>query len=165
MDTAPGSDLWSIIERVERASRGDLDAACAAFQAELERLDDAALLATDIEFCHAMSGAYDWNVWGAAYVIHGGCSDDGFWDFRAGLVALGRKVYEQALRDPDALAEVEDIAERTLFEGFQYVPGNVLRARGLAEPRVPHTLDRPTGTEWDEKDVAGRYPRLTARFG
>jgi len=44
--------------------------------------------------------AYTWDLWGAAYVIEDGCSDDCFRDFRAYLISLGRGPYEAALRDP-----------------------------------------------------------------
>ena len=45
--------------------------------------------------------AYSWEIWGAAYVIEDGCSDDCFRDFRAYLISLGREPYEAALNDPD----------------------------------------------------------------
>ena len=36
---------------------------------------------------------YRWDVWAAAYLIGGGCSDDAFIDFRAGIIAQGRDWY------------------------------------------------------------------------
>ncbi|MFH8443276.1 DUF4240 domain-containing protein [Streptomyces sp. NPDC018026] len=58
-------------------------------------------------------GVYRWDVWAAAYLIGGGCPDDRFSDFTAGLVALGRDWYEQTATCPDALAEEdgEDMGE------------------------------------------------------
>ncbi|MGI5456226.1 DUF4240 domain-containing protein [Streptomyces sp. CA-249302] len=47
---------------------------------------------------------YRWDVWAAAYLIGGGCSDDSFMDFRAGVIALGRDWYERLALDPDSLA-------------------------------------------------------------
>ncbi|MFJ6631123.1 DUF4240 domain-containing protein [Streptomyces sp. NPDC091376] len=47
---------------------------------------------------------YRWDVWAAAYLIGGGCSDDSFMDFRAGVIALGRDWYERTALDPDSLA-------------------------------------------------------------
>ncbi|MEU1251459.1 DUF4240 domain-containing protein [Micromonospora arida] len=41
-----------------------------------------------------------WDVWAAAYLIGGGCSDDSFIDFRAGVIALGREWYERVLASP-----------------------------------------------------------------
>lgn len=48
---------------------------------------------------------YRWDVWAAAYLIGGGCSDDSFMDFRAGVIALGRDWYERVTVDPDSLAD------------------------------------------------------------
>ncbi|MFF4789340.1 DUF4240 domain-containing protein [Streptomyces sp. NPDC001276] len=48
---------------------------------------------------------YRWDVWAAAYLIGGGCSDDSFIDFRAGVIALGREWYERTAAEPDSLAE------------------------------------------------------------
>jgi hypothetical protein len=53
-----------------------------------------------------MGRAYRWTLWAAAELINGGCSDDGFEYFRDWLILQGRAVYEAALRDPDALADV-----------------------------------------------------------
>ncbi|MGW1591376.1 DUF4240 domain-containing protein [Streptomyces sp. NPDC002386] len=59
---------------------------------------------------HVHFGARDtaidrWDIWAAAYLIGGGCSDDRFMDFKAGLIALGRPWYERAADSPDTLAE------------------------------------------------------------
>lgn len=43
---------------------------------------------------------YRWDVWAAAYLIGGGCSDDSFMDFRAGLIAQGRDWYQKAAASP-----------------------------------------------------------------
>jgi hypothetical protein len=39
------------------------------------------------------------DLWGAASVINGGCSDDGFYYFREALIELGRPVFDAAVRD------------------------------------------------------------------
>ena len=52
-----------------------------------------------------MDLAYQYGLWTAANVMErGGCTDDGFMDFRAWLVAQGKEVYLAALADPDSLA-------------------------------------------------------------
>ncbi|MFI6357337.1 DUF4240 domain-containing protein [Streptomyces sp. NPDC050743] len=56
-------------------------------------------------FDEAHDAVYRWDMWAAAYLIQGGCSDDSFIDFRAGLIALGRDWYEKAARCPDSLAD------------------------------------------------------------
>ncbi|MFE7809727.1 DUF4240 domain-containing protein [Streptomyces sp. NPDC057430] len=54
---------------------------------------------------------YRWDVWAAAYLIGGGCSDDSFIDFRAGVIALGREWYERTAAGPDSLADHPAVVE------------------------------------------------------
>jgi hypothetical protein len=71
----------------------------------LSALSAEEILAFERHFSRLRNAVYRWDVWAAAYLIGGGCSDDRFSDFTAGLVALGREWYEQAAACPDALAE------------------------------------------------------------
>src|SRR5690606_24866072 len=52
--------------------------------------------------------AYRWDLWGAAWVLLDGASDDAFDFFRCWLIGQGREVFEGALHDPDALADLLD---------------------------------------------------------
>ncbi|MBB3256234.1 hypothetical protein F4827_001060 [Paraburkholderia bannensis] len=54
-------------------------------------------------FCRLEAYAYSETMWCAAYLLNGGCSDDGFEYFRRGLISKGRAVYELALKNPDDL--------------------------------------------------------------
>ena len=62
-----------------------------------------------IDFAHwwnlMMMEAYRRNLWAAAYYANGGCSDDGFIDFRSWLILQGRDVFESAVADPNTLAD------------------------------------------------------------
>lgn len=49
--------------------------------------------------------AHTVDLWGAAYLINGGASDDGFYYFRCWLIGMGREVYEAAVANPDSLAD------------------------------------------------------------
>ena len=65
--------------------------------------------------------AYKYGLWDAAEIImEYGCSDDGFIDFRAWLIAQGKEVYLAALADPDSLANVEACGD-CCFEELSYV--------------------------------------------
>lgn len=66
-----------------------------------------------------MDLAYQYGLWTAANVMErGGCSDDGFMDFRAWLVAQGKEVYLAALADPDSLANAADYQDQR----FDFLP-------------------------------------------
>jgi hypothetical protein len=60
--------------------------------------------------------SYKNKLWAAAYVINGGCSDDGFDYFRGWLTAQGRKIFLKALKEPDSLATVEAAEGDVEFE-------------------------------------------------
>ncbi len=78
-------------------------------------LSPTELIAFEHTFTRYFHQAYDWKLWAAAYLIHGGCSDDGFMDFRAWLIGQGETTYQNVLGYPDMLAEmVED--EDDLYE-------------------------------------------------
>ncbi|MEU8773534.1 DUF4240 domain-containing protein [Streptomyces sp. NPDC048606] len=63
------------------------------------------IVAYERTFGQVRSTLYRWDVWAAAYVIGGGCSDDAFMDFGAGVIALGRTGYDEVLASPDSLAQ------------------------------------------------------------
>jgi hypothetical protein len=112
---------------------------------------------------------YTWDVWGAAYVIEDGCSDDCFRDFRAYLISLGRDPYEAALTDPDALAPVVQDAEEGDWENADNVaPDAYESATGEDIPTDDSDLSgNPRGKPWDDKDqdaLVQRYPALAAKF-
>jgi hypothetical protein len=113
--------------------------------------------------------AYSWEIWGAAYVIEDGCSDDCFRDFRAYLISLGREPYEAALRDPDSLAPVVQDAEEGDWENADNVaPDAYESATGEDIPTDDSDLSgNPSGQPWDDEDqdaLVQRYPALAARF-
>ena len=113
--------------------------------------------------------AYTWDLWGAAYVIEDGCSDDCFRDFRAYLISLGRGPYESALRDPDSLGPIAQDAEQGNWENADSVAGDAYSsATGEDIPADDSDLSGdPHGEPWDDEDqeaLMQRYPRLAERF-
>ena len=113
--------------------------------------------------------AYTWDLWGAAYVIEDGCSDDCFRDFRSYLISLGGDAYETALHDPDALAPVVEDAETGNWENADSVAGDAYEsAVGEDIPADDSDLSGdPRGEPWDDEDqdaLVQRYPQLAARF-
>lgn len=65
---------------------------------------------------------YTSEVWCAAYLLKGGCSDDGFEYFRNWVISRGKRVYYATRENSDSL--VDEINEdEDLFESedFQYV--------------------------------------------
>jgi hypothetical protein len=113
--------------------------------------------------------AYTWDLWGAATVIEDGCSDDCFRDFRAYVISLGRRPYEDAMRDPDSLASIAEDAETGDWENADDpAPEAYSSATGSDFPFDSSDVSgTPRGRafgEDDEAELRHRYPQLAARF-
>lgn len=173
--------FWEIIDRsrrqaaeVKRDQATDfLDVHIAKLADELRKLPPEEVISFDHHFTECMEEAYRWDLWGAAYWLHGGCGDDGFTDFRSCLISTGKENFYRVLAHPDDVAELEGKPDIPYLqsEGFQYVAGTVYRemtgdclpctVSGSAEPR------EPVGQRYDfedEEEVARRYPKLYAKY-
>jgi hypothetical protein len=117
-----------------------------------------------------MARAYTWDLWAAAYVINGGCSDDGFEYFRAWLISRGSDTFEKALADPDSLASLRGLEpDECELESLLYVAAEAYEE--AAESELPESKvkrpSKPAGKRWSEEgdDLAKRVPKLWKKFG
>ncbi|MFJ1564413.1 DUF4240 domain-containing protein [Streptomyces erythrochromogenes] len=124
-----------------------------------------------------LAESYRSPLWAAAYVINGGCSDDGFDYFRGWLLTQGRAVFDAALADPDSLAEHPAVREAAA-EGLELWDEEALSiawsayesATGRELPAESFTISYPPlDPSWDfdfddAAELATRLPRLSALF-
>jgi hypothetical protein len=158
------SEFWDVVGQAR--ARGNR---CAEFARALERILSE-LSSTEIEAfardqANLMQTSYRWDLWGAAFVINGGCSDDGFDDFRGWLMLQGRDVWEAALRDPESLAGVSfdgDAACEDVLYAASKAHEQV--AGGSLPPLRNDRPNQPAGTPWQEEDLEALYPKLSKRF-
>jgi len=162
--------FWSLIAACRREADGDAEEQAQLLEGRLSKLSPSDIIEFDKIYDEFRIAAYDWKLWGAAFVINGGCSDDGFEYFRGWLIAQGEKVYSQALLDPDSLAEVIGVGdgdqdcecEDMLYvasRAFEATTGKKIPKRVVAFPR------EPKGEKWDEEDLPELLPRLWSRTG
>jgi|GEM_PF-449701 len=126
----------------------------------LEAKDPDDVLAFQTAYFAQLDRAYRWDLWGAAFVINGGCSDDGFDYFCDWLISKGQGVFDAAIANPESLASV-DLSGDTAFEEFRYVADEVY----LAQTGKDMVLDlpsrgEPVGQPFDEETIEDRFPRL-----
>lgn len=178
---------WDVVERArtavgERAGDRNLpdDPLPQALTAVLATLSPEELVDWEITHRTVTDAAYRWPLWNAAYLIEGGCGDDGFLDFRDGLVLQGRTVFDRAVADPDSLAELPVVQLMATDEGgwlgyesVSYLVNDAYRqvdgsprefhdAVAAALRTVP-PLTEPTGPSWDPEDESENrrhLPRL-----
>ena len=90
------NQFWKIIESGKKSAssaedRPDLLAT------ELKSLSAGEIKDFDEIYFDQIIRSYRWDLWGAAYVINGGCSDDGFKYFCDFLISEGKEVFEAAM--------------------------------------------------------------------
>ena len=161
--------FWKIIENSRQHADGGPDTQLVALRKSLEQLSPEDVVAFSLHFDSCDVQAYRWDLWAAAFVIHGGCSDDTFQDFRASLICRGRTVFERTLANPDSLVDLNmgKFNDELFFEGFQYLPAQIYKQKtsnGLPARKTPFPSD-PVGTEWGEEDLRKICPKLWAKFG
>lgn len=161
------ADFWNIIERTKKSSEGDSE-----YQAELvTELLQSRPISEIIEFdnifseLHRKSYRSDW--WGAAYLINGGCSDDGFDYFRAWVISRGKKVYYETWENPENLLKYiskDDIGEYN-GESLMYSASTAYEQKtdeGDFYDKV-HSLPLPEIVfDWQEEDdsLQIKFPKL-----
>lgn len=98
------SVFWEIIETA-RTRTGPVRPFHKALAYYLASHTKQGILEYQERFDQVHAALYRRDLWAAAYLIGGGCSDDSFIDFRAGLIAQGREWYERVVASPDSLAD------------------------------------------------------------
>jgi hypothetical protein len=176
--------FWSIVESTRDAATAiPREATTDFFDVHAQTLHDALnalppthIAAFEARFHELSVRAYRWDLWGAAYWMHGGCSDDSFMDFRACLISLGKDRYYAALANPDSLVEIIDAPDvpYMLAEGFQYIAGKVYESQtgtsipddiydGIGHPEDPVGYDADVDHA-DDEYMSKHYPRLVAKL-
>lgn len=113
--------FWDLIHEAKNACGQDMDVMLTYLKDRLVSMGP-----TQAQNFHDIIHAYEdladkFGLWDAAGIMKEyGCSDDGFIDFRAWLIAQGREVYFAALADPDSLADVVSYGD-CCFEQLSYV--------------------------------------------
>ena len=95
--------LWKLIEDARRQvlDPGDGEQDAGRATAFLSAYPREEIVAAGEVLRELMAKSYQIPLWAAAYVVNGGCSDDGFDYFRGWLIGQGREVFEHVVADPD----------------------------------------------------------------
>ncbi|MDF2902604.1 MAG: domain family protein [Bacillus sp. (in: firmicutes)] len=172
-------EFWRLIEKSREFDQAEW------LSEELAQKGLVEVLDFEFNFQELMSASYQSRLWGAAFVLMGGCSDDAFDYFRGWLIGQGEEIYNKVMKDPEFLAEY--INEENLDdEGF---PQNeelltvVLDAYTLIKKgdiewddeihnELLEALDKKglqpvpdIEFNWEEDDLENLFPVLWGRFG
>lgn len=170
-------EFWKLIAESRHGAIDHPDLQLDQLQAALVLLSADEVLSFGTILFELHRESYRGELWGAAFIIGGGCSDDGFDYFRAWLIAQGEEIYKAALADPDTLAgqPLEEVPE---LEDLLSLPADVweeLTGREDFFEQLPSVKHRVIAREelavWsdgkgglDEAAAQAHYPRLYERF-
>lgn len=167
--------FWSIINQsaqLQTEPYSQID----ALKHSLKALPSKDIVAFNHALAQEMARAYSWDLWGAAYIINGGASNDGFIYFRLWLISKGSELFEATLRDPDALATAnvtpgpDGVYE---LEELMYVAGEAwVEKTGNGYSTFPRdgasqVRREPLNSDFDfnVEELSKRYPKLWKHFG
>jgi hypothetical protein len=158
--------FWKLIEDTKAASDGDSDKQAKLLSDRLAEMSFADIFAFSDMFDKFQDIAYRNDLWAAAYIINGGCGDDGFGDFRAWLIAQGETIFRNALRNPEILADIVNLHDRVCVEELSHIYWRAYEKKTGEDMPIFYFHERPelTGEDWDEETVDQKYPKLAAKF-
>lgn len=165
-------EFWALIDAAKSDSDGELgeDGAvlAKALGVRLAARPQPKRTAFGQTYADLVRQAATWDLYGAAYLIGGGCDDGGFEDFRFGLVAAGREAYEKAVKDADSLAGHPVVAEAAEWDDdsaifAELVGDEVADITGVPQ-REPVSLQGKEFDVDDDEAMRFRLPRLCALY-
>jgi hypothetical protein len=160
--------FWKMVDDARSGTRSDT-AFMGRLGTRLRGLKVEEIVEFDRQFYEVHRGSYRWDLWGACYLMMGGCSDDGFEYFRAWLIGQGQTVFERSLRDPDSLAALPRGGE---LEDLMHLCATVYKEKTgkripWPPPQAAPAPTTPLGVQWDFENKAEnkkRLPKLAAKF-
>jgi hypothetical protein len=168
-------DFWTVIDRATADRPGSPDEVAKRAIADLATRDPDEIVAWGRHLDKVMAASGKEDLWAAAYLINGGCSDDGFDNFRGWLIANGREVVARAVREPDSLADLPAVraaaSTGAVFEAEEVLTIAEEAHRQATGSGMPARETAPTRPDaamlWDfdnEDEMQRRLPRLSELF-
>jgi hypothetical protein len=159
--------FWAMIQSSYENSRSDYEEQQGQLTIELRKLPLQDLISFDNRFRELRGRAYDWQLWAAIYIIHGGCGDDSFTDFRDWVISQGKEFYYKTISNPESLVEVENDKIEIEWEGMGYIPNTVFEE--ITGEEIPSTYKENMeikGDEWEDDTsvLKSMFPILFAKY-
>jgi hypothetical protein len=151
---------------------------------QLTKLTPAQIQEFEIIFQQLNLKANTWNNMAAQTIIEGSSSDDRFYYFRCWLISLGRHNFEETLKNPDYLADMDIPVNKhegypeILFEeliplsdkAYSIVTGKQTEDESFPRPMAQKkglfydSGGDTKGKEWEAQDLPKIAPRLYKKF-
>jgi hypothetical protein len=147
------NQFWELIESSYYRS-DDLDEFAVILTNKLKKLSSEEIIGFKLREEKLRFDSYNSDFWCAGYIINGGCSDDSFEYFRCWVIAHGKDIFYNALKNPDSLADIynPEIDDYT-FEDLMYVANEAFETKTGKD--IDEYIDR-NNFAYSE----GKYPEI-----
>jgi Protein of unknown function (DUF4240) len=159
--------FWELIEQMA----GPIETAPARIDSVLAAQPEELVAGFHASFETNLSRLYVWPLWHVAYIVHGGCSDDGFEYFRSWLLMQGRATVHAALADPEGWALTLPLPDQGGPRSFEaelasYVAAHQYldRTGQVLASQWPDPAATPSGDSLPEESIYDALPALTMRW-
>ena len=158
--------FWELIEKSRTAANNNYQKQLASLKTILLTLTPTDIEKFDNTFTALLAATYTYKLWGAAYVINGGCSDDCFDYFRQYLIGNGKERFYQTIKDPETCASwMKSEEQGENWEGLQYSAMEAYKQKtGKDIPQTFHPKFELKGKPFDEENLMKEYPKLSKKF-
>lgn len=160
------TEFWKIVEKSMQGIES-ADEQAEKLEEVLSKLPPEEIVSFENIFTDFLYASYRWDLWGVAYILCGGCGDDSFDYFRAWLIGRGQKFYEDAMKNPESIAEKvteDDFPEAELLmyaaaKAYEGKTGQDLPPRSIKSPK------EPAGKKWTEEELPRLFPVASKKEG
>jgi hypothetical protein len=160
------TEFWQLIEQSRTAS-GECEEQAEHLVELLAKKKPKDIVEFGRLFTERLNEAYRWDLWGVAYLINGGCSDDGFEYFCCWLIGQGQEYFAAALSDPERAADRAVPGESAECEDLLYAAGTayeeLTREQEMPRKAAPRPAE-PAGKHWREDELEGLFPQVASKF-
>src|SRR5262245_27023157 len=159
--------FWELIDKSRLSARLRMDRQMDCLLVRLEMLGPEEIGQFHCCFEECVRDAFRWDLWAVAWIVNGGCSDDGFDYFLGWLIAQGREYHHVALADPETAARHVKRGEFAECGEMWSIARRAYEARTGKEdfyeqlPKITRTIQ---GKRWSEEEVNNLFPSLAQKF-
>ena len=162
----PEDEFWKIIEASHAASNNKYRVQIDWLSNKMASTEPAEIVKFNNTFNALLAASYNYRLWGASYVINGGCSDDCFEYFREYIIAHGKEKFYATYLDPESCISWIKSEDQEEWEGIRYAASNAYKlktGKDIPETAAPG-FDKIQGKPFDEATVEQQYPLLAKKF-
>ncbi len=160
------NEFWSLIERAKSKAEDTNNQIEILTELLASRTNEDIIEFGNI-FWQLQHKSYQSDLWAAAYIINGGCSDDGFEYFRGWLIAQGKDIFYNTMKDPQYLTRIlkeNEIGEVECEDMLSVAGDAYINKTGKSYDDFMAQITMPSYQDidlaWEEDDLEKKYPRL-----